>query len=199
MKFIPGIAIETKQGMQFVEGQMVESAEHGQIFMPGKTEYKPNGQAEFIVAGSIDEISFHQPPPAGVVIDSHSLEISEESMSVFGNMVQTEFGIEFYPQKIGEEGLPQGKMIPGKLIKQGKETKFVPGIINDDGSFTPGQIVNTPDGEEFVPGQLVESSSGLKFVPGQVITLTNGEQKFIPGVTDKNGRFIPGQIIETVS
>lgn len=39
----------------------------------------------------------------------------------------------------------------------------------------------------------------VKFVPGQVITLKNGEQKFIPGVNDKNGRFIPGQIIETVS
>lgn len=36
-------------------------------------------------------------------------------------------------------------------------------------------------------------------MPGQVITLKNGEQKFITGVNDKNGRFIPGQIIETVS
>lgn len=31
-----------------------------------------------------------------------------------------------------------------------------------------------------------------------MITLKNGAQKFIPGVNDKNGRFIPGQIIETV-
>lgn len=160
MKFVPGISIETKQGLQFVEGQMVESEEHGQIFMPGKTEYKPNGQAEFIVASSIDKIEFHQPPPSGVVIDSHSLDVSEPSLTVYGHMVQTELGIEFYPEKIGEENLPQGKMIPGKLIRQGDDTKFVPGIISEDGGFIPGQIVNTPNGEEFVPGQLVESAAG---------------------------------------
>lgn len=34
-------------------------------------------------------------------------------------MVQTELGIEFYPEKITEENLPEGKMIPGKLIKKG--------------------------------------------------------------------------------
>lgn len=133
MKFIPGISIETKQGMQFVEGQMVESDEHGEIFMPGRTEYKPNGTAEFIIASSIDQINFHAPPPAGLVIDSHSLEVSEESMNVFGHMVQTEFGIEFYPEKIGEESIPQGKKIPGKLIKQGNDTKFVPGIVDASG------------------------------------------------------------------
>lgn len=44
-----------------------------------------------------------------------------------------------------------------------------------------------------------ELLGNVKFVPGQVITLKNGEQKFVPGVTDKNGRFTPGQIIETVS
>lgn len=162
MKFIPGISIETKQGIQFVEGQMVESEEHGQIFMPGKTEIKANGQAEFIIASSIDKIDFHQPPPSGVVIDSHSLEVTESNLTVFGNMVQTECGIEFYPEKIGEESLPPGKMIPGKLIRQGKDSKFVPGIISEDGGFIPGQIVNTPNGEEFVPGQLVESAAGNK-------------------------------------
>lgn len=131
VKFIPGISIETKQGVQFVEGQMVESAEHGEIFMPGRTEYKPNGTAEFIIASSIEEINFHQPPPAGSVIDPHSLEISEACMNVYGNMVQTEFGIEFYPDKISEENMPQGRMIRGKLIKQGNETKFVPGIVGE--------------------------------------------------------------------
>lgn len=117
-KFFPGITIETKQGLQFVEGQMVESA-HGEIFMPGKTEYNVKGEAEFKVADSIDQISFQKPPPSGMVIDSHSLEVCEASMAVFGNMVQTEMGIEFYPEKITEENLPMGKMIPGKLIKKG--------------------------------------------------------------------------------
>jgi hypothetical protein len=169
MEFVPGISIETKQGMQFVEGQLVETEEHGQIFMPGKTNYKPSGLAEFVMADSIDEINFHAPPPTGLVIDSHSLEVSESSLTVFGNMVQTEFGIEFYPEKIGEDNLPEGKMIPGKLIKTGNDTKFVPGIVAESG-FIPGQVVkNLSTGiEEFVPGQLVESAAGLKFVPGQV-------------------------------
>lgn len=217
LKFFPGITIETKQGMQFCEGQMVQSA-HGEIFMAGKTEYKANGETEFKIAESIDQISFQKPPPSGMVIDSHSLEVSEPSMSVFGHMVQTELGIEFYPEKITEENLPMGKMIPGKLIKKGinrgwsesivvhdksfffkgNETKFIPGIKGEDGGFTPGQVVNTPHGDEFVCGQLVETAYGPKFVPGQVITLKNGDMKFVPGVTDKNtGKFVPGQIIET--
>lgn len=57
--------------------------------------------------------------------------------------------------------------------------------------------MNTPHGEEFVCGQLVETAHGTKFVPGQIITLKNGEMKFVPGITDGNGRFVPGQIIET--
>lgn len=119
LKFFPGITIETKQGMQFCEGQMVQSA-HGEIFMAGKTEYKANGESEFKIAESIDQIQFQKPLPSGMVIDSHSLEVSEPSMSVFGHMVQTELGIEFYPEKITEENLPMGKMIPGKLIKKGR-------------------------------------------------------------------------------
>lgn len=122
VKFFPGITIETKQGLQFCEGQMVHSA-HGEIFMPGKTEYKSNGEAEFKIAESIDQISFQKPLPSGMVIDSHSLEVCESSMSVFGHMVQTELGIEFYPDKITEEHLPVGKMIPGKLIKKGRRER----------------------------------------------------------------------------
>jgi hypothetical protein len=121
IKFFPGISIETKQGIQFCEGQMVQSA-HGEIFMAGKTEYKANGETEFKIAESIDQISFQKPLPTGMVIDSHSLVISEPSMAVFGHMVQTENGIEFYPEKITEESLPDGKMIPGKLIKKGSTT-----------------------------------------------------------------------------
>lgn len=122
MKFVPGITIETKQGMKFVEGQMIQS-EHGEIFMAGSTERKVNGEIEFKIAESINQISFQKPLPSGMVIDSHSLEVCEPSMSVFGQMVQTEFGIEFYPEKITEENLPIGKMIPGKLIKKGIRPK----------------------------------------------------------------------------
>ena len=195
LKFIPGISIETKQGTQFVEGQIVMSSQHGEIFMPGKTEFTADGEPIFKIAKGIDEITFAKPLPSGMVIDSHSLDVNEASLSVFGNMVQTENGIEFYPGKIDENALPYGKMIPGKLIKQGTETKFVPGIMGDEG-FIPGQIVVTENGEEFVAGQLIETSNGPKFVPGQVIETKNGELKFVPGQTINN-RFVPGQIIET--
>jgi hypothetical protein len=47
----------------------------------------------------------------------------------------------------------------------------VPGVKAEDGTFIPGQVVNTPRGEEFVEGQLVETAFGPKFVPGKVITL----------------------------
>lgn len=83
------------------------------------------------------------------------------------------------------------------IVLLGNETKFIPGMKSQDGAFVPGQVVSTPEGEQFVCGQLVETAFGPKFVPGQVITLKNGEMKFVPGVTDKNGRFVPGQIIET--
>jgi hypothetical protein len=53
------------------------------------------------------------------------------------------------------------------------------------------------EGEEFICGQLVDSLYGPKFVPGKVITLASGLMKFIPGVTDKSGRFVPGQILDT--
>jgi hypothetical protein len=118
LEFVPGITIETKQGLKFCEGQMVTS-EHGEIFIAGQTKYKSNGETEFIIAESIEEIQFQKPPPTGVVINPNSLEISESSMAVYGNMVQTPMGIEFYPEKIAEDQLPFGKMIPGKLIKKG--------------------------------------------------------------------------------
>lgn len=202
LKFIPGISIETKQGTQFVEGQIVMSSLHGEIFMPGTTEYTPDGEPIFKIAKGIDEITFAKPLPSGMVIDFHSLDVHEASLSVFGNMVQTENGIEFYPGKIDENALPYGKIIPGKLIKQGLETKFVPGVMgSSDEGFIPGQIVVTDRGEEFVPGQLIETKNGPKFVPGQVIETKNGELKFVPGQTvvdeQGNSRFVPGQIIDT--
>lgn len=122
LEFVPGITIETKQGLKFCEGQMVQS-EHGEIFIAGQTKYKPNGETEFVIAESIEEIQFQKPPPTGVVINPNSLEISEASMAVYGNMVQTPMGIEFYPEKITEDQLPFGKMIPGKLIKKGEKKK----------------------------------------------------------------------------
>lgn len=185
LQFVPGMTIETKQGLQFCEGQMVQS-EHGEIFIAGKTEYRDNGETEFLVAESIEEIKFQKPPPTGVVINPNSLEISEPSMAVYGNMVQTPMGIEFYPEKISEDQLPFGKMIPGKLVKKGdeiiawenclqletnwdekqyylgNETKFIPGIKTEEGGFTPGQVVTTPHGEEFVCGQIVETATGPK-------------------------------------
>jgi hypothetical protein len=144
IKSFLGIQLDTKEGSKFVMGQMVKT-DHGEIFMPGTFEYGKTGKAKFHAAKNIGEVVLHDAPACDFsVIDPHSLEVHDPNLSVFGNMVQTEDGIEFFPEKIGEGGLPPGatKTIPGKLIKQGtglhSETKFVPGIMTEEG-FIPGR------------------------------------------------------------
>lgn len=196
-EFVPGLNVETKHGPKFVEGQMVQSA-HGEIFMPGKTIVTNTGMINFAVAKTVNDISFTEPTSSGLVIDSTNIETTTPSLSVYGHMVQTKKGIEFYPDKIDIKYLPEGKIIPGKLIRQAADTKFVPGIM-ENGGFIPGQVVWTEQGEKFIPGQVIETTEGLKFVPGQVIKTKSGS-KFVPGQTietPEGPRFIPGQIVHT--
>lgn len=197
VKFVPGMNVETKQGTKFIEGQMVSSP-HGELFMPGKSILNKDGIIEFAVAQTVNDISFNKPISSGFVIDSNHMEITNPSLSVYGHMVQTSSGIEFYPDKIDVEQLPSGKIVPGKLIKQNGDSKFVPGIM-ENGGFIPGQVVWTEKGEQFIPGQVIETKEGLKFVPGQVIETKSGS-KFVPGqsVQTADGvRFVPGQILHT--
>lgn len=197
VKFVPGMNVETKQGTKFIEGQMVSSP-HGEIFLPGKSILNKDGIIDFAVAQTVNDISFNKPIKSGFVIDSSHMEITNPSLSVFGHMVQTSSGIEFYPDKIDVDHLPSGKIVPGKLIKQNGDSKFVPGIM-ENGGFIPGQVVWTDKGEQFIPGQVIETKEGLKFVPGQVIETKSGS-KFVPGqsVQTADGvRFVPGQILHT--
>lgn len=110
--------------------------------------------------------------------------------SVFGHMVQTSEGIEFYPlSKVEIENLPEGKIVPGNLIKQEMEAKFVPGIMvhtKVGPTFIPGQIMYTEEeGERFIPGEVIDTDDGPRFVPGCVVE--NGDK-----VT-----FVPGEIVDT--
>lgn len=125
-RFHPGLNVETKHGAKFVGGQIVRTG-HGDIFMPGKSVVGANDTINFVVAKTIDDIAFSEAIPNGLVIDSNRIEISTSSLSVYGHMVQTKMGIEFYPAKIDVANLPDGKIVPGKLIRQDKETKFIPG------------------------------------------------------------------------
>ncbi|XP_058829185.1 uncharacterized protein LOC131688724 [Topomyia yanbarensis] len=196
-KFVPGLNIETKEGSKFVQGQIVHT-KHGDVFMPGSTTVNENGEVRFEIASTIDAVQFSEATPVAMVMDSDNMKITEPTLCAFGHMVQHETGVEFYPEKIKKEQLPQGKIVPGKLIKQQAQTKFVPGINVEDG-FIPGQLVMTDHGEQFVPGQVIETSEGLKFVPGQIIETKNGS-KFVPGQTMQTSdgpRFVPGQIINT--
>lgn len=196
-KFVPGLNVETKQGPQFIEGQVVHT-EHGEIFMPGKSIVNEHGFVDFAVARTTAEFNCSEPIPSGFVIDPNTVEVSAPSLSVYGHMLQTKKGIEFYPDKIDISNLPEGKIISGKLIRQDADTKFVPGIMKN-GGFTPGQVVWTEKGEQFVPGQVIETPDGLKFVPGQVIETQRGS-KFVPGQivdTPDGPRFTPGQIVQT--
>ncbi|XP_055536228.1 uncharacterized protein LOC129724951 [Wyeomyia smithii] len=195
--FVPGVNIETKEGSKFVEGQIVHT-KHGDVFMPGSTTVSKDGQIQFEIASTIDAVQFSEASPVGMVMDSGSMKITEPTLCAFGNIVQNDDGVAFYPEKIKKEQLPTGKVVPGKLIKQQAQTKFIPGINVDDG-FIPGQVVLTDHGEQFVPGQVIETSEGLKFVPGQIIETKNGS-KFVPGQTMHTvdgPRFVPGQILNT--
>ncbi|EAT36024.1 AAEL011867-PA [Aedes aegypti] len=196
-KFVPGVNIETKEGSKFVQGQIVHT-KHGDVFMPGSTTVNEKGQIRFELASTIEAVKFSEATPVGMVMDSENMKITEPALCVFGHMVQQETGVEFYPEKIKKEDLPQGKIVPGKLVKQLAQTKFIPGINVEEG-FIPGQVVQTDHGEQFVPGQVIETSEGLKFVPGQIVETKNGA-KFVPGQTMQTAdgpRFVPGQIINT--
>lgn len=197
LQFTTGMNIDTKQGCKFVEGQMI-STKHGEIFLPGVTQVTEAGEVDFKISRTLNEIAFSESVQAVQPIDSESFEITDPSLSVFGHMVQTRKGVEFYPSKIDKLNLPEGKLIPGKLIKQKDFTKFVPGIVGEQG-FIPGQVVLTAHGEQFVPGQVIETvDKGLKFVPGQVIETADKGSKFVPGQVIGD-RFVPGQVIETKS
>ncbi|KFB44554.1 hypothetical protein ZHAS_00012434 [Anopheles sinensis] len=197
-RFVPGVNIDTKEGSKFVEGQVVVT-KHGAVFMPGTTSVGPTGVVEFEIARTIDAVRFSEASPVGLVVDGERLESSEPSICVFGHLVQNEAGVEFFPERIGREHLPEGKVVPGKLVRQQADAKFIPGIKTEDDGFIPGQVVLTDKGEQFVPGQVIETSEGMKFVPGQIIETKSGP-KFVPGqtmATPDGPRFVPGQIINT--
>ncbi len=141
LNFVAGMNVETKQGPKFIEGRMVATSPHGEIFLPGKSILNKDGIIDFAVAQTVNDISFDKPIKNGFVIDSNHMELTNPSLSVFGHMVQTSSGIEFYPDQIDVDHLPSGKIIPGKLIKQNGDSKFVPGIMDENGGFTPGQVV----------------------------------------------------------
>lgn len=196
LEFVPGTTVETIDGPKFIEGQIVHT-EFGEKFIPGKTTVQASGHVEFSVAKTIEDIAFSEGAPVGLPIDIKTSSLSEESLYVFGHMIQTAKGIEFYPgpriPKI------EGKVVPGRLVKnEANESRFVPGMMVE-GIFVPGQIVFTENGEQFVPGQVVDTADGPKFVPGQVVNTKTGP-KFVPGQTIHTidgPRFVPGQIIET--
>lgn len=207
-KFVPGKALQTPEGVKFVEGQLLKTANGETSFVPGKTYVTENNGIKFAPAKKLEEIILDEVievPKEGLkpINPCSGLLPSPDISSLFGHVVQTLHGVEFFPgQSIS--GLPAGKIVPGKLERavDGK-VKFVPGTVIEIEpgveKFVPGQVVMTERGEQFVPGQVVETSEGAKFVPGQVIETRTG-QKFVPGQTmdtAEGTRFVPGQIVDT--
>ncbi|XP_076762738.1 obscurin isoform X1 [Xylocopa sonorina] len=194
--FVPGMTLDTPKGQKFVEGQLVRTPV-GEMFVPGRTILTQDG-FEFAAASNFDEVVFHDAGPVGIPVDPKTASVSVQQNEIFGHMVQTERGVEFYPEHVKK--LPEGKrVVPGQLVRGGKDgPRFVPGVMTDDG-FLPGQIVMTEKGEQFVPGQVIDTSTGPKFVPGQMVETRTGA-KFVPGQTVETSdgpRFVPGQIVET--
>ncbi|XP_018318315.1 muscle M-line assembly protein unc-89 isoform X3 [Mycetomoellerius zeteki] len=196
--FVSGMTLDTPKGQKFVEGQVLKTPE-GVVFCPGRTIITEKG-FEFIAAKKFDEVIFQDAGPIGIPVDSKTASAIStfQQREVFGHMVQTEKGIEFFPENA--RNLPEGrKIVPGQLVTGDKDgPRFVPGVMTEDG-FLPGQIVTTEKGEEFVPGQVIDTSSGPKFVPGQIVETRTGP-KFVPGQTvdtPDGPRFVPGQIVDT--
>lgn len=195
--FVPGMTLDTPKGQKFIEGQVLKTPE-GVVFCPGQTIITEKG-FEFIAASNFDEVIFQNAGPVGIPVDPKTVSaISLQQREVFGHMVQTEKGIEFFPENA--RNLPEGRrIVPGQLVTGDKDgPRFVPGVMTEDG-FLPGQIVMTEKGEEFVPGQVIDTSSGPKFVPGQIVETRTGP-KFVPGQTidtPDGPRFVPGQIVDT--
>ncbi|XP_011062355.1 PREDICTED: muscle M-line assembly protein unc-89 isoform X5 [Acromyrmex echinatior] len=196
--FVSGMTLDTPKGQKFVEGQVLKTPE-GMVFCPGRTIITEKG-FEFIAARKFDEVIFQDASPIGIPINSKTASAVStfQQREVFGHMVQTEKGIEFFPENA--RNLPEGrKIVPGQLVTGDKDgPRFVPGVMTEDG-FLPGQIVTTEKGEEFVPGQVIDTSSGPKFVPGQIVETRTGP-KFVPGQTvdtPDGPRFVPGQIVDT--
>lgn len=195
VKFVPGATVDTTDGRKFVEGQVMQSDNGNLNFVAGTTSTSDNGSFKFATAQSLDDVVFHDSMSLGLSMDSAAIHTTEKSDSIYGHMVQTSQGVEFFPGVAS--GLPAGKVVPGRLVR-GKEVKFVPGIIMDD-KFVPGQVVTTDRGDQFIPGQVVETKEGAKFVPGQIVETRQGP-KFVPGQTvetEEGSKFVPGQIVQT--
>nr|XP_033338378.1 obscurin isoform X2 [Megalopta genalis] len=194
--FVPGMTLDTPKGQKFVEGQVLRTSD-GEKFFPGHTRLTDEG-FEFAAARKFDEVTFHDAGPVGIPVDPKTANVSLQQSEIFGHMVQTERGVEFFPEDAKK--LPEGRrIVPGQLVRGGKDgPRFVPGVMTEDG-FLPGQIVMTEKGEQFVPGQVIDTSTGPKFVPGQMVETRTGS-KFVPGQTvetTEGPRFVPGQIVET--
>lgn len=197
-KFVPGLSIETEQGVKFVSGNILTDTDGNKQFILGHVSNSENGTVNFVEAKSLQEAICSDEVQSGILTNDSFYPKGEKSDEVFGHMVQTAYGVEFYPGS-DQVGLPSGKIVSGKLIRN-NGIRFVPGVVVDD-KFVPGQIVVTDRGEHFVPGQVIETQSGPKFVPGQVVE-TEAGSKFVPGQTieTKDGvKFVPGQILETKS
>ncbi|XP_076659526.1 obscurin isoform X2 [Halictus rubicundus] len=194
--FVPGMTLDTPKGQKFVEGQVLRTSD-GEKFFPGQTRSTNEG-FEFAAARKFDQVVFHDAGPVGIPVDPKTANVSMQQSEIFGHMVQTERGVEFFPKDAKK--LPEGRrIVPGQLVRGVKDgPRFVPGVMTEDG-FLPGQIVMTEKGEQFVPGQVIDTSTGPKFVPGQMVETRTGS-KFVPGQTVETAdgpRFVPGQIVET--
>ncbi|XP_069669104.1 obscurin isoform X4 [Periplaneta americana] len=207
-KFVPGKTINTPKGTKFVEGQLIKNPTGGTTFMPGKTVITKSEDITFSPATKLEETIVEEVihvPEEGLKPINPCPDIvqSPKVSTTFGHVVQTQHGVEFFPGQ-GTNGLPAGKIVPGKLERavDGK-VKFVPGTIvktqQETEQFVPGQVVMTESGEQFVPGQVVDTSDGAKFVPGQIVETRTG-QKFVPGQTmetSEGTKFVPGQVLDT--
>lgn len=170
LNFTCGLNMKLKHSKKFVLGQVVTTKNGGELFLPGRTNVNDNGSISFTAITSADDIQCMDSTLDGTVIDPNTSLASTATSSVFGQLIQTSNGIEFQAnqvQQTHESQISSAKAITGKMVHHSLGTKFIPGILRDDG-FIPGQLIWTEEGEKFIEGQIVETIHGMKFVPGKV-------------------------------
>lgn len=188
ISFIPGLVTKSAcndETFEFVAGQIIEDKfVAGQTlgspteprFCEGQTIVSPDGQLKF-VAGIVNNNDF---------VCGQTLITSEGDKFMPGQTVTTDNGDLFFA---------------GRSIKSDENVwTFVEGQdIATEGSkyeFVPGKTVKTGEGSKFVPGQ----TAGEVFIPGIQKVEENGESKFIPGLnidTEMGQKFIQGMVTES--
>ena len=142
--FVPGLVSDVKDGTGFVEGKLQKIKETA-LFIPGATSVFSETSNRFIKANNDGELSTHDYPEPGLIIDGATLStVFKKAKPKNGVTIRLKDGTTqfFADGKIPEE-LQGNEMVPGRMEQDVDGPKFVPGkvmVINGIKTFIPGKV-----------------------------------------------------------